>query len=826
MGHYLVFLFSKLKPFCSTTKARLLFLLLFPVTIFAQQSEISGTVLDQNNAPISFVTVLAHQLATAKGSAAAPDFVIGTTTDDLGNFTLENLDHANYTLHFSFIGFQRQTKNITLPTNTTLGAIILLESSQMLDQAVITLKKPTIQKAPGRLVFNIENTSVATGSALDVLKKTPGVVVSQQGVYVKNNGPVIYVNNKRVYLSVEETLSLLESTNASILKSVEVITNPSSKYDADATTVINLNTTKAVAVGYKGSTSTTYEQSVYAKYNIATTQFYKNKWLNSYASYSYAPRKEFKEDQNNTRFFAPDEITTSGYRDSYFTRETRSNSHQANVVLDITASQQHTFGLSASVFVSPNKVFNNQALSYNTSNTRQLDSTFTTMGNSIRNTSNIALNASHTWKIDNNGAQIASQANYITYSADRSQNVQTNYFLPTGELTRSNDFTTKSAQDSAIITGQIDLSTPLTQGALDWGLKFSNIKISSAQDFFNQTDQAAVLDQSLSDAFDYQENIFAAYFNIARDWDLLSLEMGLRAEQTDVWGTSKNAGQVNTQYYFELFPKMSLLYSANQNNSFGMGYSRSITRPSYESLNPFRYFINENNYTDGNPNLVPEIDSKYTLSYTYKNTWFLEAYYWHIKNPLEELRYQDNTTRVLQNLESNLLKGYQYSLDLTYAKSVSSWWYLQVVTSGFFIENEFLALQSAQQTALANTYGFYGQIYSGLVLSEQANITSDITMLYISNLIFGSYTYKNQFNLSASIRKKIWNKKASITIGVDDIFNTNNIPVASRYANQDNSYFARAESRLFRVGFTYNFGNSKLQDNNRQINTKESDRLN
>jgi len=826
MRHNLVFLFSNLRRFSSTIKAGLLFLLLFPITIFAQQSEISGTVLDQNKAPISFVTVLVHKLGADPGGATDIVSTKGTTTDDLGNFTLENLDHATYRLHFSFIGFQRQTKNITLTTNTSVGAIILLESSQMLDQAVITIKRPTIQKAPGRLVFNVENTSVASGSALDVLKKTPGVVVSQQGISVKNNSPVIYVNNKRVYLSGEETLSLLESTNASLIKSVEVITNPSSKYDADATTVLNINTTRAVAVGYKGSASTTYEQSVYAKYNIATTQFYKNKWLTSYANYSYAPRKEFKEDQNNTRFFAPDEITTRGYRDSYFTRETRTNSHQANVVLDITASQQHAFGLSASVFVSPNKVFNNQALSYNTSNTRQLDSTFTTMGNSVRNTSNIALNANHTWKIDDNGAQIVSQANYITYSADRSQNVQTNYFLPNGEQTRSNDFTTKGNQDSAIITGQIDLSTPLTQGALDWGLKFSDIKISSAQDFFNQTDQAPVLDQSLSDAFDYQENIFAAYFNIAREWELWSLEMGLRAEQTDVRGTSKNAGQVNSQYYFELFPKMSLLYSANQNNSFGMGYSRSITRPSYESLNPFRYFINENNYTDGNPNLVPEIDSKYTLSYTYKNTWFLEAYYWHIKNPLEELRYQDNTTRVLQNLESNLLKGHQYSLDLTYAKSVSSWWYLQVVTSGFFIENEFLALQSAQQTALANTYGFYGQIYSGLVLSEQANITSDITMLYISNLIFGSYTYKNQFNLSASVRKKIWNKKASITIGVDDIFNTNNIPVASRYANQDNSYFARAESRLFRVGFTYNFGNSKLQDNNRQINTKESDRLN
>jgi len=825
MQYNLVFSPQRLKGFYSAIKAVFLFFILFPITSYCQQSTVRGTVLDQNNAPISFVTVLANKVSEEKGASGAV-FAKGTTTDDSGNFTLENLAHGSYTLHFSFMGFQSQTRQVNLINPVSFGAIVLLESSEMLDQAVITLKRPTIQKAPGQLVFNIENTSIASGSALDVLKKTPGVVVSQQGISVKNNSPVIYINNKRVYLSGEETRSLLESTSATLLKSVEVITNPSSKYDADATTVINLNTTKAVAVGYKGSASTTYEQSVYAKYNIATSQFYKNKWLNGYANYSYAPRKEFKEDQNNTRFFEPDEITTSGYRDSYFTRETNSNSHQANVVLDIEASQQHTFGINASVFISPDKDFNNQALSYNTSNTQQLDSTFTTKGNSIRNTSNISLNANHSWKNDDSGAQIVSQANYISYSADRSQNVQTRYFLPTGELTRSNDFTTDGTQDSSIITGQIDLSAPLTRGTLDWGLKFSDIKISSTQEFFNQTTQGAVVDQSLSDEFDYQENIFAAYFTISRAWNLWSLDLGLRAEQTDVKGASKNAGQVNSQYYFELFPNMSLLYDANQNSSFGASYSRSITRPSYESLNPFRYFINENNYTDGNPNLVPEIDSKYTVSYTYKNTWFLEAYYWHIQNPLEELRFQDNTTRVLQNLESNLLQGYQYSLDLTYAKSVSSWWYLQVVISGFFIENEFLAQQSAQEKALVNTYGFYGQIYSGLVVSEQANITSDITMLYISNLIFGSYTYKNQFNLSASIKKKIWDKKGSITIGVDDIFNTNNIPVASRYANQDNIYFARPESRLFRVGFTYNFGNSKLQDNNRTSTTKESDRLN
>ena len=825
MLYNLVFLLLSQKRFCCTIKLAGYFLLLFPATIFGQQSKISGTVLDQNNAPISFVTVLANNVSEEKGASGAV-FVKGTTTDDLGNFTLENVEHGNYTLHFSLIGFETQTKKISLITNIAVDTVILLESSEMLDQAVITIKRPTIQKAPGRLVFSVENTSVASGSALDVLKKTPGVLVSQQGISIKNNSPVIYVNNKRVYLSGEETLSLLQSTNASLIKSVQVITNPSSKYDADTTTVLNIGTTRAVAVGCKGSVSGAYQQAVYAKYNLATAHFYKNNWLNAYASYSYAPRKEFKEDENNTRFFDSNELTTSGYRDSYFTRETKSNAHQANVVLDLTANKQHAFGISATVFVSPNKRFDNRALSLNTNRQLQLDSTFTTSSASNRNTSNIALNASHTFSLANNATQIVTQANYVTYSADREQGVVTNYFSPNGQQLRNNDFNTYGSQDNTIFTGQIDLSAPLTSGALDWGLKISDITTSSAQEFFDQTAQGAVLNPNLSDGFRYQENIFAAYFNIAREWEQWSLDLGLRAEQTEVKATSKIVGEVNNQYYFELFPKMSLLYSANQNNSFGLSYSRSISRPNYESLNPFRYFINENNYTDGNPSLVPEIDSKYTFSYTYNNTWFLEAYYWYIKNPLEELRFQNNTTRALQNLETNLIEGYQYSLDVTYAKSVRSWWYLQVVTSGFFIENEFFALQSAQETALANTYGFYGQIYSGLVLSEQANITSDITMLYISNLIFGSYTYKNQFNLSASVRKKVWDKKASITIGVDDIFNTNNVPVVSRYANQENGYFARTESRLFRVGFTYNFGNSKLQDNNREITTKESDRLN
>lgn len=805
-------------------KKWLLLIAVTPFAICAQQRSLSGTVVDKNDTPISFVTVLVQEVDVSK-DASGVLATKGTTTDDFGNFSISNLDPSTYQVSFRFIGYETLTKQVVLDKNSSLGTLKLFESSEMLEEAVLTVKRPTIQKSPGKLVFNVENTSVAIGSTMDVLKRTPGVVVSEQGISVKNNSPVIYVNNKRVYLSAEETLSLLRSTDATLIKSIEVLTNPSSKYDAEAGTVININTTRAIAVGYKGSVNGTYEQAVYAKYRLGTAHFYKNDWLNAYGSYSFSPRKEIKEDDNNTQFFESDEVTSSGYRNSLFTRETRSNAHQGNLVLDVTANENHSFGLSANVFVSPNVRYNNNALSLNTNAQQQLDSTFTTASNSRRDTKNLSFNFNHTWKLSEDGVQIALDANYINYAADRNQEVFTDYFLANGDPIRSNNFFTMGTQDSDIATSQIDFILPAFSGTFETGVKYSNILTDSSLDFFDINTQGTTLNSALTDAFQYEENIFAAYLSYGRDWNKWSLQIGVRGEQTDVTGDSRSIGLVNTQSYFEFFPNLSLEYNANDNNSYGLSYARSITRPRYESLNPFRYFINENNFNDGNPNLVPAIDTKYTLSYTYRNTWFLEAYYWHVENPLEELRFQNNNTRILQNIDSNLIEEYQYSLDLVFAKPLTSWWYLQVVTSGFFIENEFFANQSIQETALVNTYGFYGQMYSGLTLSERLGLTSDVTALYISNLIFGTYTYKNQFNLSASVRKRLWKNKASITMGVDDIFNTNNIPVSSRYANQDNSYFASVESRLFRVGFTYNFGNARLRDNNRSNALDEGDRL-
>jgi hypothetical protein len=326
--------------------------------------------------------------------------------------------------------------------------------------------------------------------------------------------------------------------------------------------------------------------------------------------------------------------------------------------------------------------------------------------------------------------------------------------------------------------------------------------------------------------FIYTESIYAGYINYAKKFGKWNLHAGLRGEYTDVIGDSKSLGIINNQDYFDLFPSVSALYSKEDDQVFGLSYRRTIERPRYQSLNPFSYFITDNIVKNGNPNLTRTIKNKYMASFYLKNKWSFEAYYIYKKEPLAVLTFQDNENSATQNLDANIINDINFSFDISYRSPIFSWWYLSVYTSTYYIANEFYSIASPQETYKNDTFGFYAFIYSGFTLSKDGTLTSDLTANYASDMITGSLDLKNQFITSISFRKSIWKNRASITVGVDDIFDTNNISITSRYYNQDNSYFAQAESRLFRVGFKYKFGNYKLRNNTRTKKTDEENRLN
>ena len=213
-------------------------------------------------------------------------------------------------------------------------------------------------------------------------------MIQQERISVKNVTPVIYINGKRVYLSSSEVYSLLTNTDASIIKSIEVITNPGAQYDAEGGSVLNINTSKAISIGYKGSVSTNYQQAVYAKYAFGTSHFYKNNWVSLTANYSFSPRKEFKQQDDMIRYFDPF-VRVNSIWDVDFERTTTSNAHQGNLNADFKLGTMNTLSFSTNIFVSPDTEFNNAVAASIRNTAMQIDSTFTTLSFLSNNKSNL-----------------------------------------------------------------------------------------------------------------------------------------------------------------------------------------------------------------------------------------------------------------------------------------------------------------------------------------------------------------------------------------------------------------------------------------------------
>lgn len=796
-----------------------LIFLIFPTGIlFAQDLSISGKIVDSEGEGVSFVNILLF-------SEESETPITGTSTNTTGEFELSKVEVGLYKIRINHIGYQRIERTIELNSNKVFEKIILVKSTETLDEARINTKKPTLKIVSGNLIFNVENTSFSVGNTMDLLKKTPGVLVFGDKIQVKSSTPVIYFNGKRVYLSSAEILRLLQNTDAANIKSIEVITEASSKYDADAESVINIITSKAISIGYKGSINTSYILGVYPKYNLGTIHFYKNNWINVSAAYSYSDGKYFKEDNSHIRFFNPDGETTKSVWDTYFDRTTRTSTHSGRANIDFNLDDKNTLSFNTNLLITPKMTYENTAGGEIRNSLGQIDSLYSSVGHVERNADRLTFNVDYKREFDDIGSTLTLASNYIYYKNKQFQNLQSDYFSNNGTALGINNFSTDSYQESDIFTGQGDFTTALWDGTLETGLKLSSTKTHSKLDFFNIFGSDPIFNTSLSDDFDYKEWIFAGYFNYQKSWEKWSLTLGLRAEQTDITSLSKDLDEDNDQSYFDIFPSAVFHRKLDEQNGIGISYKRSLRRPNYESLNPFRYYITDNNFTGGNPDLKPSIKDRISLNFDHKNKLFFSLYYENTDNYLDLLYFQDNENQSLRTLSENLIKAYQYSFDVQYYSNLTDWWWFYLSTSSFYFANEFYALESLEEKYTNDVFGQYIQSISNFKISKDGSWSSDLTMMYLSKFVTGSQYFNNQSFVNLSVRKSLWDNRASISVGVNDIFNTSDVRVFSKYYNQDNNYLANSESRNVTVNFKYDFGNASLRDNQREINTDETKRL-
>ncbi|MEM8937896.1 MAG: TonB-dependent receptor [Bacteroidota bacterium] len=794
------------------------FCIAFLTSIFCwgQAYKITGKVVDEENNSIAFANVLLLK-------AADSTFVQGTSTDDTGRFTLKEVRPDLYLLQASYIGIGSIPRGLDITSDVSLGALII-PSNTNLDEVVVTAKRPTVQRLTDRLVFNVENSVISQGSSWDILRSTPGVIMNQDELQIRGQSATVYLNDRKVQLSSQEVRDLLQGFSGANIKSVEVITNPSARYDAEDGPILNIVTSKPITPGYKGSINGNITQAVFPKYNFGTSHYYKTEKLNFFANYSISPKKEIRKTDKGINFINEQENIFSVW-DTEYEQVDNSIPQNANIIVDYELDERNSLNLTSNLAFNLDQERENQLENDIFNGQSQLDSTFNTLSTTNLDNTNLAVDLTYEHKLKKEGAKLSFNGHYTYYDGSSFQNLNSTYFDGTGNFLRDFGFDSDAAQDIQIFTGQADYSSPLGQGSFEAGLKISSVDSESQLVFSDFVGFSDTVDESLSDVFRYEENVYAAYFSWVKNWEKWSMKLGVRGELTDASGTSLTLNEVNTQDFFEPFPSVYILYTPSEKHSFAFDYGRNVDRPKYNDLNPFRFFFNENDFEEGNPGLFPSFSNNFNLNYTLNSEFFFDIYYRDNGRNIADLVFQDNTNLTLRELKQNVTGSKSYGLDFTVSKGVLPFWFLYAYTSVFHEEETFLAVESGNQEFTVEVDGVYAYLANYLTLSKDGTFTGEVTMTYLSQFIFGSYISDDQLNLTLGLRKSLFNNRASISLAAEDLLEQYIPRYRSRYLNQDNFYRRRPETQFIRLGFTYNFGNFKLEDNQRGIEKKERERL-
>jgi hypothetical protein len=254
-------------------------------------------------------------------------------------------------------------------------------------------------------------------------------------------------------------------------------------------------------------------------------------------------------------------------------------------------------------------------------------------------------------------------------------------------------------------------------------------------------------------------------------------------------------------------------------------YGRKLDRPRYKDLKPFLYFLNENSFSRGNSELLHSFSNQFNIIYSLLGTYFFDVYYRDNGENILRLNFQDNANEVSRTENQNAVDSQSWGIDFTHGRSIAKWWYFYTYMSLFHEEETFVALESNNVIVTNDVNGFYGSFSNFLTLSKDKTFTGEISLAYISKFLLGSYEQASTTDLTIGIKKTFWDKRASLSIAVNDVLGEANSLLTSRYLNQDNGFLAVPETQNLQIGFTYNFGNFKLKDNNRALDKKERERL-
>ena len=745
--------------------------------------------------------------------------------DAAGHFVIAGIPAGKYFLHTQNPNYLKyESDTIRLSANVDLGKITLTRAENALKEVSITAAKPMVQQLYDKTVINVANSITAVGStALQVLEKAPGITVDQNDNIAMRGrqGVQVMINGKLVPMSGQELANMLRSMSAEEIEKIDLITNPSAKYDAAGNSgIIDIRLKKGNKAGTNGSLSLSYGKGEYSKFNPSLTLNTKTKNLNVFGSYSYGSRTDYNKLDIFRSFYTPGGVLTGGNNyNNYF--KFNFDNHNLRLGADYNLGKKVILGFSASgMFADGTVNSDSKAQSFNASN--QNSGSFITAGNNTPERRNSSYNLNYKHTLDTTGRELSADLDYASFRNDEIQDYLTSYYDLQQNPSRTPYHLAGDLSGRLNIKSvKIDYTQPVKAwGAkLDAGLKSSWVTSDNDVLFSDRSNGGNVVDQGKSNHFIYNENINAAYLNGSKNWDKLSLQLGLRLENTIADGVQLRDNSSFDKNYTQFFPSGYLGYKFSENNDLGISLSRRINRPSYRQLNPFKVFLDPATSSSGNPYLNPEISNSFEMTYTLKQKYTAKLGYSRTKDNILIVLSPDSEPNTVLQTGRNLAKYDYYNASFGFPVSVGKW-----LTS----TNNALLYYGRYSGNLVNTNLNAGRMTftfnSNNTLILNGTTTAELSGNYQGKSTYGFLEIDPVWSMGLGLQKQFWQKKASLKLNVSDVFFTNNTNAVTLLSGYGETFIQNRDSRVGTLSFTYRFGKSQAPASRRKNGGAEEEK--
>jgi len=772
--------------------------------------DISGSVADEQGKPLAGASI------TLKKSKDSSVIKLAASTAN-GTYSFKEIPEGSYFVAVSHIGYLDQRSNAFAlqGSGAQVPAFSLKKAGANLKEVVVSTRKPLIEVRAEKTVLNIEGSVNAVGqNALELLRKSPGVMVDKDdnlGLSGKN-GVQVYVDGRQTPLSGKDLSEYLKTIQSGDIESIEIISNPSAKYDAAGNAgIINIKLKKNKSFGTNGTVTAGFNQGFYPKYNGGFSLNHRNQHFNLFGNYNYNNSRN-----RNTMDLRRTQLDT--LFDQHNVMRDDNNNHTFKAGMDYFINKRSTVGVMASGTLANNTFHSDGStmISYIPTGIENRKLVANNVNKGKRNNGNFNLNYRFA---DTSGHELNMDADYGIYRIKSDQLQPNNYFNPSGDSLRySNVYNMLAPNNIDIYSFKTDYEQNFKKGRLGIGGKTSFVTSDNTFTQYNVVNPNSKLyDSAHSNNFNYKENINALYVNYNRPfkggW---AVQLGLRMENTNSKGTStgyRQGGGAYSSYdsvfkrnYTGFFPSGAVTYNKNPMKQWSLTYSRRIDRPAYQDLNPFEFKLDEYTFQKGNTQLRPQYTNSVGLTYMYKFKLTTTLNYSHVQDVFTQLVDTTEKSKAFIN-KKNLATQDITSLNISYPFQYK--WY-----SLFVNVNTYYSAYKANfgEGRTVNVAVFATNVYAQQTFKLGKGWTGEISGFFTSPSIWqGTFKTNALGSLDAGLSKTVLKNKGTIKASVSDVFRTLHWTATSDFAGQSIRGQGAFESRQLKLFFTYRFGNNQVK---------------